>query len=540
MISFLQNLLQKHYKWLFSLLLGVIIISFVFTIGAPGISRGEKREKREFYGFDLNSQRDMDALIRGSYLSALFATGQPPYNKQFMQEEALARAFLLHLVSLIGLPLPKEQQLTDFIKTRPFFADEEGDFDPENYKKFLDSLKENPYMSSAFVREILMDDYRIERLKKIMEGPGFVLPAEAKMYVSNLHTSFNLSVVEMDFEKFNPTIEVTDKNINAFLDSNQKQYEEQPGVLASYVTFNYSAFKPTGSSEKELQDFYDKNKNLFKEGDKVAEFLTVKDRVKNEWAKSKSKQLAGKAASDFTLHLYDKNIKFKSQAFADLIKKNHLEIKVLSKYSRTEMPKNTNLPNELLSQAFLLNENQYFSDPVNTADGVVVLFFEKLFPAYVPPMAAIREKITADYKASEKARLFNEEGKFIKDRLVKAVSQGKTFADAAKELNLSIKEYKDISYLNKKADVDPSVFGLLSKLHQGDVSPMVPSKKGGLLVYVSHKKVSAISESSEDFQKTTQSLKNFVSMFSTRGILMEMAERELEKGLKSSEKKSVL
>ena len=44
MISWSQTILQKHNKWLFSILLVVIIIAFVFTIGnTPGIGSGNRR-----------------------------------------------------------------------------------------------------------------------------------------------------------------------------------------------------------------------------------------------------------------------------------------------------------------------------------------------------------------------------------------------------------------------------------------------------------------------------------------------------------------
>jgi len=50
MISWIQRTFQQHFKTVFAVLLGLIIISFVFTIGAaPGIGRADRATlKREF------------------------------------------------------------------------------------------------------------------------------------------------------------------------------------------------------------------------------------------------------------------------------------------------------------------------------------------------------------------------------------------------------------------------------------------------------------------------------------------------------------
>jgi hypothetical protein len=42
----LQNFLQKHHKLLFGTLLVIIVIAFVFTIGAPGV--GLRRIKHSY------------------------------------------------------------------------------------------------------------------------------------------------------------------------------------------------------------------------------------------------------------------------------------------------------------------------------------------------------------------------------------------------------------------------------------------------------------------------------------------------------------
>src|SRR5687768_8865816 len=54
MISWIQRYFQHHFKVIFAVLLGLIIISFVFTIGAaPGIGQAERQVvDRYFFGYN--------------------------------------------------------------------------------------------------------------------------------------------------------------------------------------------------------------------------------------------------------------------------------------------------------------------------------------------------------------------------------------------------------------------------------------------------------------------------------------------------------
>ena len=73
MITWIQVLLQKHHKIIFSVLLFVIIIAFVFTIGSSipffGGRDGSVRISRSnFYGYNLDDQYQMAQLQRQAIL----------------------------------------------------------------------------------------------------------------------------------------------------------------------------------------------------------------------------------------------------------------------------------------------------------------------------------------------------------------------------------------------------------------------------------------------------------------------------------------
>ena len=77
MISWIQNHLIRHGRWIFITLLVVVIVAFVFTIGnTPGCTTDRSSyTAQNFYGYDLNSPRDRQILTQKVDLSTLVGTG---------------------------------------------------------------------------------------------------------------------------------------------------------------------------------------------------------------------------------------------------------------------------------------------------------------------------------------------------------------------------------------------------------------------------------------------------------------------------------
>ena len=73
MISWIQNHLIRHGRWIFLTLLTVIIVAFVFTIGnTPGCTSNQSGyQEQKFYSYDLNSPREMGIISETVSLSAL-------------------------------------------------------------------------------------------------------------------------------------------------------------------------------------------------------------------------------------------------------------------------------------------------------------------------------------------------------------------------------------------------------------------------------------------------------------------------------------
>ena len=87
MISSLQNFLQKHHKLLFGTLLVIIVIAFVFTIGAPGV--GLRRIKHSYlYGRDISDTHEIEEMRRDVLCSAILCSANILLSKSIYQKQA--------------------------------------------------------------------------------------------------------------------------------------------------------------------------------------------------------------------------------------------------------------------------------------------------------------------------------------------------------------------------------------------------------------------------------------------------------------------
>lgn len=210
MISWIQRYFQHHFRIVFGLVLLATIIGFVIAF-APGSSVGRGTQERTavervFFGYNLGSQEDEARLFGDANLSATLLTGYSSLESADLQNYALQRAAALAIADQLHLPASTNQEITEFIKGLRAFSGEDGAFDARRYETFRDSLKTNPRLTEATVHRVLADDVRAEKVKKVIAGPGYVLPADVKTQLDRADSVWTLGVATVDYASFSPSL----------------------------------------------------------------------------------------------------------------------------------------------------------------------------------------------------------------------------------------------------------------------------------------------------------------------------------------------
>ena len=210
------------------------IVSFVIAFG-PGsnIAQGSRERTaltREFFGYNLGSQDDQARLFGDANLSATLQTGYSSLDSNDLQNYALQRAAALHLADEFHIPATTNPEITDFIKGLRAFGGEDGQFDAKRYDSFRDSLKTNPRLTESTVRRVLADDVRAQKVKKVIAGPGYVLPADVKTQLDRVDSVWTLGIATVDYASYSRWVPVSDLVLAKYFEENFFRYTIPAGA----------------------------------------------------------------------------------------------------------------------------------------------------------------------------------------------------------------------------------------------------------------------------------------------------------------------
>ena len=546
MISWIQHHLIRHGRWIFLTLLTLIIVAFVFTIGAtPGCTTDRSGyEENLFYGIDLNSPRESEVIIEKVQLSAIL-NGQEIRSDEQFQNQLTSRIALLHLAEEIGVPSPNQETLSNYITTKAAFLGADGKFSTDAYTSFVDSMESNPRTSQGLVLVVLEEDYRINQIGSVLSGPGYLLPAEAISQTQRRATKLSLTTAELNYADFSPEINVEETALREYYEANKLRYEIPERIKASYVYFSLETYveKVPEPSEAELREHFISNQDGFvadyeltkpkpaesladgevetpKESNTVT-FSDVREAVTQSYLIEQETRMANEAAQGFAYTLYRDEIKRDSAAFNELLNEANLSLTEIEPYTLAGA-KQRALSSDLLESAFKLGGNRYYSDAYAVDGGFAVLLYEGRIDPEIPEFEAVQPELTIDYKTDEKRRLFNERGESLQAKLKAKIAEGIDFIEAAEALGLGTASFDTFSVQEAPRDLNRSALQLAQSMQSGDISPMLTSDGTGIFVYVANKTVPEIASDNEDLTQAEDFLARYAAYTSGSALTNEL------------------
>ncbi|MDR3274294.1 MAG: SurA N-terminal domain-containing protein [Puniceicoccales bacterium] len=462
MISFIQQILQKHHKWIFGTLLGVVIVAFVFTVGAtPGIV-GKKR-RVIFYGKNLLSWKEMKPIVNAAWISSK-TTEFSIQSKEQLDQLVLIRCALLSQADMLQIPPVDDRGLSEFIKTLPGFFGEKNAFSKEKYDAFLAACERNGFSKSE-VRTALLDDQRIGVLKRAVAGNGIIFDYQLKKTLSMFYSEYDLAVAELSYNSFTPKISASEFDLQKFYEKHSNKYRIPEMVATSIVRFEATQPKKDAQPPPEsiLREYFQTEREKFSA---YPDFESAKDEVVSQYLKLESQRLAGQNADEFVSELYGNDIGLNSKEWQDLLSKFGVTKEKVAAYSRLKLPEVNGVPEAALLSVCNMDSSRYYSDPFVTDFGAAVLIVEGRKEAYILPFSEAKQYVEQDVREEKRKNKFKTLVEEI-EKFFRETTQANAPTDFEK-YELMPQFFDGISLIKDAEKVDSKIFRALSLMKENE------------------------------------------------------------------------
>jgi peptidyl-prolyl cis-trans isomerase D len=543
MISWIQRTFQRHFRLIFAVLLIGMVIPFIFTIGStPGVGRAEQvSANRDFFGHNMLSQEQYRTLMEDTRLSAELQYGATNVSQDQLQGYMYQRVASQHLADQLHLPPPTQAEITDFIKRLRIFQGTDGQFDVTRYDAFRSSLKGST-VTEADIARVISDDARMDKVGRLLAGPGYVMPADVKELLAKGDTKWTISTATVDYASYAPVIRLTDAEVAKFLSDNSFRYTIAPRVVVDYVSFPTASFTSgIAPTQADIRDFYDSNPGRFPrpaaakattaKPDPAADYAAAEPQVREALVNELARRVAAKAASDFAYSLYDGKVT--SAGVDAFLASRKLKAESLVAFTAEAGPAEFGGSKEIAAAAFGLNSEKFYSEGLPSPDGAVVLLWKSVLPSRQPALSEIHGKVLADATENQKRIRFVQFGRTLKEAIESRLKAGETFekavAESAGSVKVDVKSYPGFTLRSEPKDVDRVVFQALDGLNKGSVSDMEATPDKGVIVYAADKQAPAADASSPRYiQVRTQLAGSFAAADETAAT-REIVDAELKR-----------
>lgn len=260
----LRFMRQQAGNWLIKVLLGAIVIVFIFWgVGSFRAQRGGRvalingdqitlDEYREAYNnlieqlrnrFGNNLNEDMIKMLRVKEQ----ALNQLIDNKLLVQE---ARRFKFRV---------SDKELAHAIMQIEAFQ-RAGVFDKRMYQNVLSRLRMTPEEFEIAQREAML----IERVTDLITSSVKVSDSEVKEWINWTNASVNIDFVRFDSDKYKD-IKPSSEEIKTFFEKHKENYKTDAMVKVRYLHFDPDRYQSEVSiSDEEIQDYFNENQEEFK------------------------------------------------------------------------------------------------------------------------------------------------------------------------------------------------------------------------------------------------------------------------------------
>ncbi|HRZ86335.1 MAG TPA: peptidyl-prolyl cis-trans isomerase [bacterium] len=422
------NTLRTHMKKIFLALIVLILPAFCFW-GIGSFMRDETRKTAGMmYGKKI-STGDLAKMRSECMLSALILYGKRygdlaqyiDFNKQ-----AWERMLLLDEARRLGISISDDELA---VQLQSLFS-VEGKFDKSRYDAFVKQTGVNPIILERNVR----DTMTIGRLTRTIADSAVVSAKEIDEALERITEKRTVGYAALkDTTYKRDDIFVPDQDIQAYYAANGWEFRVPDKVKAAYLFIPFDDFKKKISvTDKEAEAFYQTNKDIFRDEQTAVAppFDKIKDELKARLVDQKAIDMAFEKATDISISLLQK------PDLAAAAQANGYAVGQADYFSQGQPVPGVEAAEEFAAAAFETPVGK-ISNAVKTAKGFYIVQNLDRKPSYMPALSDIKDQVAAKVRENKKQDFLKENAERIARELRDKVSKDKMpFDEAAKSMGL--------------------------------------------------------------------------------------------------------
>lgn len=426
----LEFMRKQAKSWIMKVLLGLIIIVFIFYFGSTGGDKYAqaiaKVDGRIINYADFSKKYsdiyDMYRRFMGGSLPEDFLKNMNLKQQAF--DSLINQTIIMIKAEELGISAG-DDELRNSIMAYPAFQ-RDGQFDERQYQYILKQYKMTPEDFEKNQRANIMG----AKLEALIKSAAQVSEQEILEAYALQNGKINIEFVRISPKTFINKINPTNTDLERYLKDHAESFRVPEKLQAQYVFF--AADNYTGRidvSDKEIEEYYSFRKAEYEKQGNKSLTSALKGKIAAEIKKAKALDIATEEVKKLrdTVYQYDN--------LEEEARKNKLEIRSTG-FFPLDRP-----PAEFLQikdfQKHLADTKKGELSPIlATPEGFYLIKVVDVKPSHIPPLAEIRDSVAKKYSEKESGILAGKEADAVLERL----KQGEDFKKLSQSKGLKILE----------------------------------------------------------------------------------------------------
>jgi len=499
MIGHLNRFIHRGGKYIFAILLVVLIPSFVVLLstGTPTIGSRLHEKAGEIFDKKVTNAQVLQAHKFVQYRRDLFRLKQGKNTgKLAFQRLVMARA-----ARRMGLQID-DSKLRETVRDYPLFKTD-GKFDQQKLELHFKLIRQQYRMDDLDFDRFIRSELEMDLMKRVMQSSARVSDLEVTPEFNKLYQPYDIRVVSFDSTNLIHEVEISEEELKIYYDDNSLEFRTAEQRSFTYVVFKYDEFKEELAAkvtDEQLLPYYESNKQQYidTENDTTNSFAEARAELLEDYLEPQLQKAATRRATDFQIEINDTS-DTSENAFEDLAKKENLDLhttELVTSETAGGIFKDEPI---LLQSGFYLSLEQPYSRPITLENQVAILKLENIKAGEVPELKTIRDEVLEKQKLAKAQELVMDKAQKFLDHINKNPDSDDLIGGT------SIK-HEGISLTDRNLDIPNSflIQTMITTIDVGEWSRPLPSKEGAMVISL----LARHDPSEETIEKEYENFKN--------------------------------